>query len=173
MRLALLAGLAAASLAAASLLALSAPAGASPNVRYGIQDDAWLLWGAGTLDSRIDTLDALGVDLVRFTIDWSKVEARRGTRDWSGVDPVLKGLQARGIRAVVTLYGTPRWANGDRAANWAPTSGSTFASFAAAAATRYAWVKDWLIWNEPNQRRWLRPTIPATYVTRLLNPAYA
>ncbi|HEX7626142.1 MAG TPA: hypothetical protein VF379_03730, partial [Gaiellaceae bacterium] len=27
--------------------------------------------------------------------------------------------------------------------------------------------------NEPNQVRWLRPTTPAVYVTRLLNPAYA
>jgi len=159
--------------AVAAALVAAAPAGASPNIRYGIQDDAWLLYGAGTLDGRIDTLDRLGVDLVRFTIDWSKVEARRGVRDWSAVDPVLEGLRARGIRAVVTLYGTPRWANGGRSQNWAPTSGSTFAAFAAAAAKRYLWVKDWLIWNEPNQRRWLKPTTPRTYVTKLLNPAYA
>lgn len=159
--------------AVAAALVAAAPAGASPNIRYGIQDDAWLLYGAGTLDGRIDTLDRLGVDLVRFTIDWSKVEARRGVRDWSAVDPVLEGLRARGIRAVVTLYGTPRWANGGRSPNWAPTSGSTFAAFAAAAAKRYLWVKDWLIWNEPNQRRWLKPTTPRTYVTKLLNPAYA
>ena len=148
-------------------------ASASPNVRYGIQDDAWLLYGEGTIESRVATLDRLGVDLVRFTVDWSKVESRRGTRDWSAVDPVLNELRAAGIRAVVTLYGAPRWANGGRSSNWAPTSGSTFAAFAAAAAKRYPWVKDWLIWNEPNQRRWLRPTTPQTYVAKLLNPAYA
>jgi hypothetical protein len=34
-------------------------------------------------------------------------------------------------------------------------------------------VRDWLIWNEPNQRRWLLPTSPRVYVQRLLNPAYA
>ena len=34
-------------------------------------------------------------------------------------------------------------------------------------------MKRWLVWNEPNQRRWLRPTTPSTYVTKLLNPAYA
>jgi hypothetical protein len=112
------------------------------------------------------------VDLVRFTIDWSSVERVRGRRDWSGVDPVLNGLRAGGIRAVVTIYGTPRWANGGRSPNWAPTSGASFAAFAAAAAKRYPWVKDWLIWNEPNQRRWLRPTTPRTYVTKLLNPAF-
>ena len=159
--------------AAASLLAFAAPADASPYVRYGIQDDAWLRFGNGTLDERVDTLDKLGVDLVRFTINWHEVEKTRGRRDWSSADPVLNALRAHGIRAVVTLYGTPRWANGGRSANWAPTSGGTFAAFAAAAAKRYIWVKDWLIWNEPNQRRWLRPTTPRTYVTKLLNPAYA
>ena len=30
----------------------------------------------------------------------------------------------------------------------------------------------WLIWNEPNQARWLQPTSPKVYVTKLLNPAY-
>jgi beta-glucosidase/6-phospho-beta-glucosidase/beta-galactosidase len=160
-------------LALAAALGAAAPAGASPNVRYGIQDDAWLLYGAGSVDSRIDTLDRLGVDLVRFTVDWSRVEPRRGSFDWSTVDPVVNGLKAHGIRTVLTLYGAPRWANGGRSANWAPASGSTFAAFAATAAKRYPWVKDWLIWNEPNQRRWLRPTTPRTYVTKLLNPAYA
>jgi polysaccharide biosynthesis protein PslG len=159
--------------ALAALLAAAPAATASPRVQYGIQDDAWLQYGAGSLESRVQTLDDLGVDLVRFSIDWSRVEARRGAHDWSGVDPVLNALRARGIRTVVTLYGTPRWANGGRSSNWAPTSAASFAAFAASAARRYPWVKDWLIWNEPNQRRWLRPTTPRTYVTKLLNPAYA
>jgi hypothetical protein len=154
-------------------LSLTGAADASPSARYGIQDDAWLLYGPGTVGSRLDTLDGLGVDLVRFTLDWSRIEQRRGLRDWGSADVVLEGLRARRIGAVVTLYGTPRWANGGRSPNWAPISGSTFAAFAAAAASRYSWVKDWLIWNEPNQRRWLRPTTPRTYVTKLLNPGFA
>jgi hypothetical protein len=155
-----------------AVLAWAGSASASPQVKYGIQDDAWLLFGAGSVESRVATLDALGVDLVRFTVDWSQVEAMRGRYDWARVDPVLNALRARGIRTVVTLYGTPHWANGARSANWAPTSGASFAAFAGATARRYPWVKDWLIWNEPNQQRWLRPTLPATYVTKLLNPAY-
>ena len=34
-------------------------------------------------------------------------------------------------------------------------------------------MKKWLIWNEPNQRRWLMPTTARTYVKQLLNPAYS
>src|SRR5262249_10470785 len=78
----------------------------------------------------------------------------------------------RGIETVLTLYTTPAWANGGRPINYAPTSGATFAAFAQRAALHYPWVKRWLIWNEPNQRRWLQPTSPGVYVTRLLNPAY-
>jgi hypothetical protein len=158
--------------AVAAFLAFSAPADASPYVRYGLQDDAWLVYGPGTLDERIAELDRIGVDLVRFTVNWHQVEAVRGKRNWGSVDAVLEGLSNHGIAPVVTLYGAPRWANGGRAPNWAPKSGSTFAAFAAAAANRYPWVKLWLVWNEPNQRRWLRPTTPETYVTKLLNPVY-
>jgi hypothetical protein len=162
-------------------LAAAAPASASRNVRYGIQDDAWLLHGPGSLDERIGQLDALGVDLVRFTVRWDQV-ARQKPRNgrshldpaynWATTDAVLRGLRAKGIAPLVTLLGTPRWANGGRSFNWAPRSGAHFANFAFATQRRYTWVRDWLIWNEPNQRRWLRPTSAAVYTTRLLNPAY-
>jgi hypothetical protein len=155
-----------------ALLVLAGPASASPYAQYGIQDDAWLQYGSGSLDERLQTLDELGVDIVRYTIDWRAVERSRGNRDWSSVDPILNGLRAHGIPAVVTIWGTPRWANGGRSANWAPNRAADFANFAAAAAKRYRHVKKWLIWNEPNQRRWLRPTSARTYVTKLLNPAY-
>jgi hypothetical protein len=84
----------------------------------------------------------------------------------------VRGLRARGIRPVLTLVGTPGWANGGRPSRFAPHRGRDFASFAAAAARRYRQVRYWMIWNEPNLRRWLDPPLPATYVRRLLNPAY-
>jgi len=154
--------------------ALSAPsAHASPYIRYGIQDDAWLQWGPGTLDQRLAKLQSLGVDVTRVTIHWRATEPRHGVFDWSVSDELLNGLHEHGIAPLVTLYGTPGWANGGRGENWAPASGSTFASFAAAIAMRYPFVHLWAIWNEPNQARWLRPTSPAVYTARLLNPAYA
>ena len=67
---------------AIALLGLVEPTHASPSVRYGLQDDAWLLYGPGSLDQRVQTLDAMGVQIVRFTLDWSKVERKKGVRDW-------------------------------------------------------------------------------------------
>ena len=157
----------------AALLAPPTAANASPYIRYGVQDDAWLEFGPGTLDSRLDQLDALGVDVVRVTVDWRAAEPLPGVYDWSRADLLLDGLHSHDIAPLVTLYGSPAWANGGFAENWAPTSTTSFAAFARHIAERYAYVHMWAIWNEPNQRRWLRPTTPATYVKKLLNPAYA
>jgi hypothetical protein len=159
--------------ALASSLAIAAPAGASPYVRYGLQDDAWLAYGPGTLDERLDTLDRMGVKLVRYTLQWSEIEGRHGTYAWSRSDAILRGLHERGLVPVVTIWGSPRWANGGRTPNWAPRSKWWLAGFARRAAERYPFVRHWLIWNEPNQRRWLRPTSARTYTQTLLNPAYA
>lgn len=158
--------------AALAFALLAAPtAVGSDYVRYGIQDDAWIANGPGTLDARLDRLDRLGVDLVRFNLHWNRIEETRGSPDWQQSDAVLKGLRKRGIKALVGLVGSPRWANGGRAPNYAPQA-AHFARFARTAASRYRFVRDWLIWNEPNQARWLRPTSPSVYVRRLLNPAY-
>ena len=167
MRLALL-------LAVLAALAFPALAPASPYLRAGIQDDAWLQYGPGTLQDRLDRLDSLGVDVVRVTIDWRATEpVRAGVDDWSRADLLLNGLHAHGIAPLVTLYGTPGWANGHRAENWAPTSKWTFAGFARRVAERYPFVHLWTVWNEPNQQRSLRPTSPRVYVQQLLNPAFA
>ena len=170
----------AATLAAATGLA-AAPADAATGVKYGVTDDAWLQSGPGSLESRLARLQTLGVKVVRFTLNWNPIapgEARRAGRsggclyDWSKVDPVLMGLRARAITVLLQLNGVPTWANGGRPSNYAPTSATTFRDFATAAAQRYPWVKRWLVWNEPNQARWLRPTSASIYTTRLLNPAY-
>jgi hypothetical protein len=167
-----------------ALVALLAPAVASgsPAIRYGIQDDAWIADGPGTLAERLDKLDAIGVQIVRYNLRWDHVAAKKPKSpaspadrayDWTESDAILRALKARGIAALVTIYGTPRWANGGRGPNWAPKKASSIASFARAAAKRYASVQRWAIWNEPNQKRWLRPTSAAVYTMRLLNPAYA
>jgi hypothetical protein len=156
-----------------AVLAGAGGAQASPYVRYGVQDDAWLSYGPGTLDARLDELDALGAGVVRVTIVWPEVEPTRAAANWDRYDLLLNGLHARGISPLVTLWGAPRWSNGGKSPNWTPTRPTTFAGFAHRAAARYPFVRMWAIWNEPNQRRWLRPTTPGAYVQQLLNPAYA
>jgi hypothetical protein len=169
-------------LALAPAVAAPAAADASTSIRYGVQDDAWLASGPGTVSERVERLQRLGVQIVRYTVRWDQVARRAPTTpgspadaayNWTVPDLVLKSLHEAGLEAVVTLYGTPRWANGGAGANVAPRSKTAFAAFARATGARYSWVRRWLIWNEPNQRIFLRPTSPRVYTETLLNPAYA
>ena len=114
MKLAVLAVLAA---AAVSLL-VPATSSASPYIRFGVQDDAYLFAGP-SLQSRLDTLDRMGAQLVRYTVNWRQVARTKPRRaanpkdpayDWTNADAVLKGLHDRKIGVIVTLYGTPGWA---------------------------------------------------------------
>jgi hypothetical protein len=164
----------------AAALLLPAAASASSYARFGLQDDAWLAYGPGTLDERLDELEGLGVDVVRYSLRWDEIAPRKPRRQrdhadlayaWGAADPVLAGLRARGITVLLGFWGTPRWA-GDGAAA-VPRSKWTVRNFAHAAASRYPWVRHWLVWNEPNKRMFLRPASPELYVRRLLNPAYA
>jgi hypothetical protein len=86
---------------------------------------------------------------------------------------VLKGLHAHKIDVIVTLYGTPAWANAGLGANGVPRSKWSLSAFTLAVARRYPWVRMWEVWNEPNLRRFLNPNSPALYVGRLLNPTVA
>jgi hypothetical protein len=140
---------------AAAALAVPAAAGASPSVRFGLDDDAWLRGGPGTLRERLDTLDRLGADVVRVTVRWEEPE-------WRRADAILSALRARGIEPLVTLAGPNRWVRAR------PTRVPTFAAFAGAAARRWPWVRRWSIWERPNLQ-----LSAATYASRLLGPAYA
>jgi hypothetical protein len=165
-----------------AVLAFAGGADASPSVRFGIQDDAWLSYGPGTLESRLNTLDKLGVKLVRYTLEWDQIAPTRPDQPkwsgdpayhWGSSDAVLKGLRAHGIETVLEVRFTPAWANGGGKHNVLPTDGQDFANFVTAVQNRFPWVHKYLIWNEPNKIIFMNPISPKNYVVKLLNPAYA
>ena len=137
----------------------AAPVNASPGVQYGIQDDAWLQYGPGSLDERLDR--ARRARRRPRPVHAQLAPDRAAPRTFAtgaGRTRSCRGCAAPGS-APSSPSGVPRAGQTAAAApNWAPTSGASFASFAAAAAKRYPWVQQWIVWNEPNQRRWLRPT---------------
>ena len=97
------------------LVLIAAPAAPRPASAYGIQDDAWLRHGPGTLDERLDQLERLGVDVVRFNLRWDTIERRAGRARLDAIaTSSSKGLHERGIAAVVAIVGAPRWANGGK-----------------------------------------------------------
>jgi hypothetical protein len=165
---------------ALALALLASSAQATPGAHFGIQDDAWLLYGPGSVDQRIATLQGLGVGVVRVTLRWDLVAPTEPAKprddtdpayhDWGAYGEVLDALHAHGLTALVTLYGAPPWASGGANYRHLPTSG--FGDFATAAAVRFPWVRMWTIWNEPNNGMFASPVSPSLYVKRLLNPGY-
>ena len=146
-------------------------ADSAPGVRFGIQDDAWLEHGPGTIAERVRDLDRLGLDIVRVTLHWNQTEPAQGRYDWRRSDRLLGALHRGGLDVVATIWGTPPWA-GNGLANSAPLSPAYLQRFARAAATRYPFVRHWTLWNEPNKPLWLNPVSPSAYVQRILNPGY-
>ena len=170
-------GVGAAVLAALALV-FAMPAQASRGAAFGIQDDAWLMYGPGTLPERLTTLQNLGVGVVRFTLRWDQVAAQKPANprsasayDWGSYGDVLDAVHEQGIRVLVTLYGSPAWANGGASPAHLPSTG--FGDFAYAAALRFPWVHMWTAWNEPNSRTFSVPVSPSLYVRRVLNPVFA
>ena len=100
--------------AAQRSLALGAPADSTASVWTSSASRRW---------------DQIAVRTARPT------DNRRPRHRWRNPDRVLS---RRGIAAVVTLVGTPSWANGGFDASWAPSSPTAFADFATPprAATR-------------------------------------
>jgi hypothetical protein len=159
---------------------LAGSATASPTVRFGVQDGAYLSAGP-QLEARLGTLDELGTKLVRYMVNWRQIAPRKPRHpaspgdpayDWSGTDVVLGALHAHGIQVLATLYRTPTWASAGRRPRDVPASGSSLAAFATAVAKRYPWLRLWEIWNEPNLSTFLLPASPRLYVRRVLNPTY-
>ena len=168
----------AAAAATAATMFLAASATASPNVRYGVQDGAFLSAGP-RLEERLATLDRLGAKLVRYMVNWRQIAPRKPRHpanpgdpayDWSSADAVLGALHAHRIAVLATLYRTPAWASAKRRPRDVPKSSSSLAAFALAMARRYPWLRLWEVWNEPNLSSFLLPVSPRLYVQRLLNP---
>src|SRR5215475_4815110 len=95
---------------------------ASTSIYYGVQDDAWLRYDdSGTnLTERVLALKQMGVQIVRYTLRWDEVARKKPTSgsnpkdpayNWTAYDQIFGTLHAWKIPVVVTLYGTPKWAN--------------------------------------------------------------
>ena len=72
-------------------------------------------------------------------VDWATIAQRRPANGaspfdpayrWADLDDFVRNAQQRGIEVLLTLWGTPRWANGGKNPNVPPTDPRTFGRFA-------------------------------------------
>ena len=164
--------------ALAVAISLGAPAASAPRrLMIGIYDPAYVF---SNPDAAFKTLRNLRVQVMRVPLDWGAVIARKKPASaadpddpayhWELIDRVVTDASKSKIKVLLSIYGTPRWANGSKKGlNRLPARIGDLQKFAFAAATRYSGkhktadgttlpaVRMWLAWNEPNNPVYLKP----------------
>jgi aryl-phospho-beta-D-glucosidase BglC (GH1 family) len=176
-------------------VAFAAPAAtrAATRMPIGFFDDASFRWS----DSRQQNLQdaaTVGATVIHTDASWSQIAPKRPTNALNGDDPAYRlgdldelvaNAQTNGLRVMIDISGTPRWANGGQTQNHMPRHVSDLTTFARMLATRYngrtghGKVSMWAVWNEPNLSLFLTPQYvgkkivsPDEYV-KLYRAAYA
>jgi len=177
---------AAAVVAAIAASAAAPPAQAEQQMWVGFHDDPVLRYGAER-QQELGLVRKSGATVVRTLVDWSVVAPARPRRPadpfspdyrFADLDEFVRNAQLHGLEVLMTIWGTPRWANGGRPPRYLPRRLSDFSDFARALATRYSgrfggypFVRFFGIWNESNLGNFLspqydargRPVSPAAY----------
>ena len=98
----------------------------------------------------LELLASCGVTRLRYPVRWHRIQAdKRGGFDWRSTDEVLGWMRDHGMRPIVDLChhtSYPRWLKrgfADRKFTGA------YLAYVEAFATRYPWVQEYTLFNEP------------------------
>jgi hypothetical protein len=160
------------------VLAAVAPASAvaSQRMPVGFQDDPSFRWRDDRL-TNFNNAATTGASIIRTTAYWSQIAPSRPTNaanpfdagyHFEDLDELLRNAGSRGMTVLITIWGTPGWANGDQGQNHAPTRMADLQDFSRALAARYSgrypgypFVGYYSVWNEPNLAEFLAPAYKA------------
>ncbi len=177
-----------------TLLAIpAAGAHAAQRMPIGFFDDPTFRWSP-TRDDNLRSAAVTGASVIYTTASWPALAPQKPASASNGDDPAYKladldELVAQsslyGLRVMIDVTGTPKWANGGKAPNVMPTRLSDLTTFTHMLASRYngqsgrGVVSLWAVWNEPNIQLFLTPQFvgkkivgPANYA-KLYKAAYA
>jgi Cellulase (glycosyl hydrolase family 5) len=165
-------------LLAALTAALLAPtfASAAPRMWVGFHDDPNFRYIEGRAEVLDQARDA-NATIVRSLVNWSTIAPKRPANAANPFDPayrfddldeLVRNAQTRDLEVLLTIWGTPKWANGNKTPNYLPTRPADLTAFARAVASRYSgrfegypFVRNYSIWNESNLQLFLAPQFDA------------
>jgi hypothetical protein len=112
----------------------------------------------------------LGVNIYQAYIRWDVVAPIRPANPRNHLDPayrwpadlayaVQQAKQYKMRVALMVLY-SPSWANGGRAAQWAPKNPNDYADFMYAASKHYPDIHLYMVWGEPSRKGNWQPLTP-------------
>ena len=153
-------------------LLVPAFAAAAPRMWVGFQDDPNFRWKSDRMQA-LDSAARAHATVLRTLVDWAAVAPARPAHASDSFDPAyrlddldefVRGAQDRGAEVILTIWGTPSWADGGAGPNHVPTELADLTAFAHALASRYSgtrpgypFVRFYSVWSEPNRKRFLTP----------------
>jgi hypothetical protein len=179
------------------LAALAAvPMGAAADRMWiGFHDDPSFRWEPDRT-SMLDRAQSANATMFRAVVTWADVAKTKPANAANPFDPAYKlddvdqlvrDAQQRGMEVLLTIWGTPKWANGGKGPAFLPKKLSDLTTFSRALAQRYSgrypgfpYVRFYSVWNESNLQLFLAPQFdsqgrsvgPALYA-KLYAAAYA
>lgn len=165
-------------LLACGVAAALAPAAASaaPRMLVGFQDDPTFRW-APDRQAQLDRALQVNTRIVKTTVYWYVVAPKRPANPANPLDPAynlgdvdeaIRNAQSRGMDVLVSIWGTPGWANRNAGHNRLPTRLADLTAFSRALAARYSgryagypYVGKFAVWNESNLDQFLAPQFDA------------
>ena len=162
-------------LTALALLAalVAVPLGAAADRMWiGFHDDPSFRWEPDRT-SMLDRAKATNATMFRAVVTWADVAKTKPANPSNPFDPAYKlddvdqlvrDAQQRGMEVLLTIWGTPKWANGGKGMAYLPKKLSDLTTFSRALAQRYSgrysgypYVRFYSVWNESNLQLFLAP----------------
>ncbi|HEY7793979.1 MAG TPA: cellulase family glycosylhydrolase [Gaiellaceae bacterium] len=151
---------------------LATPALGAERMWIGFHDDPVLRF-LPDRQAELDLVRQNNATIVRTLVTWRSIAPQRPANAsnpfdrayrFDDLDEFVRNAQARGLEVLMTIWGTPGWANGDKAAQFLPRNTNDFKNFCRALASRYSgryagypFVRFYGIWNESNLGNFLSP----------------
>jgi hypothetical protein len=139
----------------------------------GFHDDPILRYGPDRQGAMATAHGTNNSSVLRTLVTWADVAPTKPANAADPFDPAyrfddldefVRNAQLQDSEVLITLWGTPSWANGGKGKNYLPTSMTDFQNFAKAVASRYSgrtpgfpFVRFFGIWNESNLGLFLSP----------------
>ncbi|MBA3347690.1 MAG: cellulase family glycosylhydrolase [Actinobacteria bacterium] len=165
-------------LVAACVVSLSVPmlAFGGSRMYVGFHDDPNFRYEENR-EAVLDQAQDANTTIVRTLVTWATIAPTKPQNAANPFDPayrfddldeLVRNTQKRGMEVLLTIWGTPKWANGGKSANFVPTKTADLGNFARAVAARYSgryaeqpFVGFFSVWNESNLQLFLAPQFDA------------
>ena len=162
--------------AALGALFASGFASAAARMHVGFHDDPSFRYDERRSEMLDQARDA-NATIVRTLVTWANVAPTRPANaadpfdaayKFNDLDELVRNTQERDLEVLITIWGTPKWANGGKTPNFMPTKLSDLTAFSRAVASRYSgryagypFVRFFSVWNESNLQLFLAPQFDA------------